>query len=54
MEKTEYLIITCIYNMPHFRVTFKDGGMSKAMRIADAVQIWMDQGGRIWLDYNLM
>lgn len=54
MKKIEYIILTCTYNLPHFRVTFNDGGMSKAVTIGDAIGFWMEQGGRIWLDYNFM
>lgn len=54
MKKIEYIINSYTYNLPHFRVTFRDGGMSKVMRITDAVQIWIEQGGRIWLDYKFM
>lgn len=54
MKKIEFLIISFTYNLPHFKITFKDGGMSKAMRITDAVQVWAQQGGKIWLEYKFM
>lgn len=54
MKKIEFCILSYTYNLPHFRVTFKDGGMSKAVTIQDAIGFWIEQGGRIWLDYDLM
>ena len=37
----------------YWRITFPDGGMSRANTLSEVVWLWMEQGGRIWIDKNL-
>ncbi len=39
---------------PYFRVTFRDGGMSRPMTLSEAVSIFEREQCRIWADYDLM
>lgn len=54
MDKINFFLASIWFNLPVFRITYEDGGMSKPMFLYNAISIWLDGVNKIWIDYNLM
>lgn len=44
------IIILCDYRV--YKIRYDDGGETKFMTISEVLGVWLDNGGKIIIDYN--
>jgi len=43
-----------VLDYPYWRVTYKDGGMTRLLRLGEAFSLKEIFGGRLWIDYAVV
>ncbi len=43
-----------VLDYPYWRVTYKDGGITRLLLLGEAVSLVFIWGGRLWIDYDVL
>jgi len=53
-HKIRFYFRALVLSYPYFRVTYRDGGMTKPLTLSEAIHLLAINGGTIWTDKDLM
>jgi hypothetical protein len=53
-RKIKIWLRAVILNYPYWRVTYRDGGMTRLLRLGEAASLATIFSGRLWVDYSVL